>query len=434
MFLYRFRMPYGSKSGSAILIRDAVKRLPMLKPSLAAFTVLLAAVALLASASPYTVSVSTSKSEYAPGDTVTVNVKIDSSATVVLMWEVYDPNGARRDFGQLTCSGSCSFSFRTGSNWPTGTYRIVVAVSGTGDRGYAQFTLRTPTAPGGGAGAAPPPPTDYKSLAGSRIAAVSTALADLNATLRTLIDLLKLLNQTLSQDYLAQLSEAAGLLNKARDLYNSANYESAYNTAVSASQMLGSLSASVVNEAARALTSVAEKLKAGAQDNVTAELLKGVSESLATITPNDREALGKLISAARILVVIARALKAPQLEASVAALAQQAAQLQSSLENLTKTATELQAQLETVQREKGELASRVETLQGSLSSLTSENEQLKQQVRSLSEENAQLKAQLEQSVPRSFAVTAAAAAAAAGLAAGAAIGAIAAKKRATGKP
>jgi len=419
---------------SAILIRDAVKRLPMLKPSLAAFTVLLVAVALLASASPYTVSVSTSKSEYAPGDTVTVNVKIDPSATVVLMWEVYDPNGARRDFGQLTCSGSCSFSFRTGSNWPTGTYRIVVAVSGTGDRGYAQFTLRTPTAPGGGAGAAPPPPTDYKSLAGSKIAAVSTALADLNATLRTLIDLLKLLNQTLSQDYLAQLSEAAGLLNKARDLYNSANYESAYNTAVSASQMLGSLSASVVNEAARALTSVAEKLKAGAQDNVTAELLKGVSESLATITPNDRDALGKLISAARILVVIARALKAPQLEASVAALAQQAAQLQSSLENLTKTATELQAQLETVQREKGELASRVETLQGSLSSLTSENEQLKQQVRSLSEENAQLKAQLEQSVPRSFAVTAAAAAAAAGLAAGAAIGAIAAKKRATGKP
>ncbi|MCC6064860.1 MAG: hypothetical protein LM576_02645, partial [Thermofilum sp.] len=389
-------------------------------------------VALLASASPYTVSVSTSKSEYAPGDTVTVNVRIDPSATVVLMWEVYDPNGARRDFGQLTCSGSCSFSFRTGSNWPTGTYRIVVAVSGTGDRGYAQFTLRTPTAPGGGA--APPPPTDYKSLAGSRIAAVSTALADLNATLRTLIDLLKLLNQSLSQDYLAQLSEAAGLLNKARDLYNSANYESAYNTAVSASQMLGSLSASVVNEAARALTSVAEKLKAGAQDNVTAELLKGVSESLATITPNDRDALGKLISAARILVVIARALKAPQLEASVAALAQQAAQLQSSLENLTKTATELQAQLETVQREKGELASRVETLQGSLSSLTSENEQLKQQVKSLSEENAQLKAQLEQSVPRSFAVTAAAAAAAAGLAAGAAIGAIAAKKRATGKP
>jgi uncharacterized protein YfaS (alpha-2-macroglobulin family) len=119
---------------SAILIRDAVKRLPMLKPSLAAFTVLLVAVALLASASPYTVSVSTSKSEYAPGDTVTVNVKIDPSATVVLMWEVYDPNGARRDFGQLTCSGSCSFSFRTGSNWPTGTYRIVVAVSGTGDR------------------------------------------------------------------------------------------------------------------------------------------------------------------------------------------------------------------------------------------------------------------------------------------------------------
>ena len=419
---------------SAILICDAVKRLPMLKPSLAAFAVLLVAVALLASASPYTVSVSTSKSEYAPGDTVTVNVKIDPPATVVLMWEVYDPNGARRDFGQLTCSGSCSFSFRTGSNWPTGTYRIVVAVSGTGDRNSAQFTLRTPTAPGGGAGAAPPPPTDYKSLAGSKIAAVSTALADLNATLRTLIDLLKLLNQTLSQDYLAQLSEAAGLLNKARDLYNSANYESAYNTAVSASQMLGSLSASVVNEAARALTSVAEKLKAGAQDNVTAELLKGVSESLATITPNDRDALGKLISAARILVVIARALKAPQLEASVAALAQQAAQLQSSLENLTKTATELQAQLETVQREKGELASRVETLQGSLSSLTSENEQLKQQVRSLSEENAQLKAQLEQSVPRSFAVTAAAAAAAAGLAAGAAIGAIAAKKRATGKP
>jgi hypothetical protein len=405
----------------------------MLKPSLAAFAVLLVAVALLASASPYSVSVSTSKPEYAPGDTVAVSVKITPSDTVVLLWEVDDPNGVRRDFGQLTCSsGSCSFSFRTGSNWPTGTYTVIVAVSGTSDRGSTTFALRTPTAPP--PSPPPPPPADYKRLAESKIAAASAALADLNATLRNLINLLGLLNQTLSQGYLAQLSEAASLLSKARDLYNSASYESAYNTAVSASQMLGSLSASVVNEAARALISVAESLKARAQDNVTAELLKSVSESLATITPSDRDAFEKLISAAKILVVAARALKAPQLEASVAALAQQAAQLQSSLENLTKTAAELQAQLETVQREKGELASRVETLQGSLSSLTSENERLKQQVKSLSEENAQLKAQLEQSVPRSFAVTAAAAAAAAGLAVGAAIGAIAAKKRATGKP
>jgi chaperonin cofactor prefoldin len=402
----------------------------MLKLRFSALAALLFAAA-LALAAPYTVTVSTSKSEYAPGDAVTVNVKVDPSATVVLMWEVYDPNGARKDFGQLDCPGSCSFSFRTGSNWPTGTYEIVVAVSGTGDKGRASFTLRTPTAPPPPP-PPPPPPVDYKSLAESRIAAASAALADLNATLRTLLDLLKLLNQTLSRDYLAQVGEVEGLLSKARDLYNSANYESAYNTAVSASQMLGSLSASAVNEAARALTSVAESLRARAQDDVTIELLKSVSESLASIAPSD--ALGKLITAARVLVVVARALKTPQLEASVEALAQRAAQLQSSLENLAKTATDLQAQLEAAQREKAELASRVETLQGSLSSLTRENEQLKQQVKSLSEENAQLKAQLEQSVPRSFAAAAAAAAAAVGLAAGVAIGAIATKKRATGKP
>jgi len=119
---------------------------------------------------------------------------------------------------------------------------------------------------------------------------------------------------------------------------------------------------------ARALTSVAESLRARAQDDVTIELLKSVSESLAFVAPSD--ALGKLITAAGVLVVVAGALKTPQLEASVEALAQRAAQLQSSLENLAKTATDLQAQLEAAQREKAELASRVETLQGSLRSLT----------------------------------------------------------------
>ena len=399
----------------------------MLKAIWATLAILLVATTALTSAAPYSVSVSTSKPEYAPGDTVTVNVKISPPETVVLLWEVSDPNGARKDFGQLTCpSGTCSFSFRTGSNWPTGTYRIVVAVSGTPDKGYASFTLRTPTAP------TPPPPAppDYRRLAESKIAAASAALADLNATLRNLIDLLKLLNQTLSRDYLAQLSEAASLLEQARSLYNDASYESAYNTAVSVSQMLASLSASVVSEAARALISVAENLKAKAQDSVTEELLKSVVESLDKISSSDRDAFEKLISAARILVVVARALKAPQLEASIAALAQQVAQLQSSLENLSKTAAELQSQLETLQLEKAELASRVETLQASLNSLTRENEQLNSQVKMLSEENAQLKAQLEQSVPRGFAAAVAAAAAAAGLAAGAAIGATVVKKRA----
>jgi len=404
----------------------------MLKRYWATFAVLLVAVAAFVSATPYSVSVSTSKPEYAPGDTVTVNIKVTPSDTVVLMWEVDDPNGVRKDFGQLTCSsGSCSFSFRTGSNWPTGTYRVIVAVSGTSDKGYGSFTLRTPTAP-----PSPPPPSppDYKRLAEYKIAAASAALANLNATLRNLIALLGLLNQTLSQDYLAQLSDIAGLLSKARDQYNSANYESAYNTAVSASQMLGSLSASVVSEATKALISVAENLKARAQDEVTVKLLESVSESLASVSPSDTDAFEKSISAARILVVAAKALKAPQLEASVASLAQQVEQLRSSLENLNKTAAELQTQLEVLQREKAELASRVETLQGNLSSLTRENEQLNLRVKVLSEENTQLKAQLEQSVPRSFAATAAAAAMVAGLAAGAAIGGIAVKKRAVGKP
>jgi len=404
----------------------------MLKRYWATFAVLLVAVAAFVSATPYSVSVSTSKPEYAPGDTVTVNIKVTPSDTVVLMWEVDDPNGVRKDFGQLTCSsGSCSFSFSTGSNWPTGTYRVIVAVSGTSDKGYGSFTLRTPTAP-----PSPPPPSppDYKRLAEYKIAAASAALANLNATLRNLIALLGLLNQTLSQDYLAQLSDIAGLLSKARDQYNSANYESAYNTAVSASQMLGSLSASVVSEATKALISVAENLKARAQDEVTVKLLESVSESLASVSPSDTDAFEKSISAARILVVAAKALKAPQLEASVASLAQQVEQLRSSLENLNKTAAELQTQLEVLQREKAELASRVETLQGNLSSLTRENEQLNLRVKVLSEENTQLKAQLEQSVPRSFAATAAAAAMVAGLAAGAAIGGIAVKKRAVGKP
>ena len=109
--------------------------------SLALLLLLFPLVATLAN--PYTVSVSTSSSTYTPGDTVTVNVKITPPDNVIIGWELYDPNGARKDFGQVTCnSGSCSFFFNTGSSWPTGTYKVVVAVSGTSDQGSTTFTLK----------------------------------------------------------------------------------------------------------------------------------------------------------------------------------------------------------------------------------------------------------------------------------------------------
>lgn len=380
--------------------------------ALALLLLLLPAAAALAN--PYTVSVSTSKPEYAPGESVTVYVTITPKASVIIGWEVYDPSGIRKDFGQVSCSGgSCSFSFTTGSNWPTGTYSVIVAVSGTSDKGSATFTLRVPTAP-----PPPPAPINYEPLARDQIQSGRAALSSLNTTIYTLQSVLALLNQTISPDYLKQLSQITAQIQAAENLYSQKQYEQAYNTARAASTALSTLATSLAQETVRILGATANALYARTTDPVVRELLKAVIDALSSLSPYETGVFDSLVFIARTLAVVAKTLNIPALEASLSSLSAQLQNLQSRLLALNQTRAQLEQQVATLQQQNQNLQQQVSSLQAQVSSLKGQISQLEQQVSSLQAENTNLKAQLEQMTPTTTAIAAAVLALVAGLALG----------------
>ncbi len=383
--------------------------------SLALLLLLFPLVATLAN--PYTVTVSTSSSTYTPGDTVTVNVKITPPDNVIIGWELYDPNGARKDFGQVSCnSGSCSFSFKTGTNWPTGTYTVIVAVSGTSDKGSTTFTLKT--APPPPTPTPPPTPINYEPLASSQIMSDKDALASLNSTIQTLPALLAQLNQTLSTDYLKQLSQIAQQIQAAENLYSQGQYEQAYNTARAASDALSKLATSLAQETISILGTTAHTLYARTTDPTVKDLLQAVISTLSSLSPYDTQVFDRLFFITRTLAVVAKTLNIPALQSSLSSLSTQLQNLQSRLTSLNQTKAQLEQQVATLQQQNQNLQQQVSSLQTQVNSLQSQISQLQQQVSTLQTENANLKAQLEQTMPTTTATAAAILALIAGLAIG----------------
>ncbi|MEM0336025.1 MAG: hypothetical protein QXT33_06465 [Thermofilum sp.] len=369
-------------------------------------------------ASPYSVTATPSKSEYAPGETVSISVRITPAATVVLLWEVKDPSGSRRDFGQLTCQGgSCSFSFVTGSNWPTGTYSVIIAVSGTNDKGYTSFVLRTPAPP-----PPPPPPTiDYESLARSRIAAVNSSLRELYAALESLSSILSQVGVEIDPNYRKQLDSINETLSRAVSYYNAKDYETAYSTANNAFQMVSGFVESFSGDLLRALAIIARDLQAKSTDAVTADLLKSLEKELGRASPRDSDILSKLSTWSRILVVVARTLKVPELEASLNELTLKLERLGAAIRALNQTNAELQARITVLEQEKQSLSDKLSSVQKRLDEATAEIDRLTRANADLSSENAELKKQLSESLPRSTANAAAIVAAVSGLGVGIAI-------------
>lgn len=369
---------------------------------------------------PYTLSVSTDKQEYAPGERVTVSVTVSPAHNVVLLWELRDPMQTRRDFGQVECGGgTCSFSFGTGSNWPTGAYNIVVAVSGTDDKGYASFTLRAPGAPQPPPPTPPPPsPVDYELLSRVKIDTASKSLNELNATILLLSNLMGYLNLTLNPQYPYQLRNIAETLKRAVELYGRKEYENAYKLANSAHQELNKLMESFVNDAIYVFRGFVNDLFTKVSDNVTIELLKGVEKDLSTASPADKNVLVNLMVSGRVLVLVSRTLKLPELEKSLTELNRRVETLEKIAENLRQTNVELEAQLRALLSERDDLAQRVESLQELKNSLEKEKERLANANAELTNENTQLKDLLSQSVPRATATIAAFVALVAGIALG----------------
>lgn len=375
-------------------------------------------------ASPYTISVATDKQEYAPGDRVTVSVSVSPRQTVVLLWELKDPKGTRRDFGQVTCAGgSCTFSLVTGSNWPTGTYTLIVAVSGTNDKGTATFTLRTPAAPTPTPAPAPSPAAvDYAQLSRTRIETTKRYLIELNATLSILSYLMNQLNLTLDPAYMEWLSRIAETLRNAVESYDKKDYENAYTLANSAYQEVTKLMESFTYDAIKALRGVVQSLLAKVEDPITVELLKTIDKELANALPTERDILTKLGVAGRILVLVARTLKLPELEKSLIELSRKAETLEEVVRGLNQSSIELQAQILALESEKVELAKQVRDLSHLVNELKGELDSAKRLNAELSGENSELKEQLAQSMPRNTAITAAMVAAIAGAAVGVALG------------
>ncbi|MEM0318043.1 MAG: hypothetical protein QXO97_08660 [Candidatus Nezhaarchaeales archaeon] len=394
------------------------------------FIVFLIVLSLSVLAAPYTVSATTDKQEYKPGDKVTVHVTIKPAETVVLLWEVKDPEQKRRDFGQVTCQGgSCSFDFVTGSNWPTGTYTLIIAVSGTNDKGYVTFTLRVPEAQPPAPPPSAPPAIDYAFLSRIRIEATNKSLCELNATIRILSHVMNTLNLTLNPEYLEQLNRIAETLKKAIDSYSKKNYENAYTLANLAYQEITKLIEVFANDAIQVFRNVLSYFLARTQDPTTVELLNSIVTELASASPTDKDILTKLAATGRVLVVIARTLKVPELEKSLLSLSQKAEALEGLVKSLNQSNVELQAKLLVLQSEKSELAEQVENLTSLVSELRRELNRVNQLNAELSNENLQLKEQLSQSVTRSSAIAAALAAALMGAAVGTALGKFIGKKR-----
>jgi hypothetical protein len=93
------------------------------------------------------VTISFSKPAYVLHETITawarVTLDSDPFPGAVVLWELKDPNGVRRDFGQATtnATGYATIIIATSPDWPPGAYNLTATVSGTGARASATVNL-----------------------------------------------------------------------------------------------------------------------------------------------------------------------------------------------------------------------------------------------------------------------------------------------------
>jgi CHASE3 domain sensor protein len=96
----------------------------------------------------YSVSLVVPKPAYVLGFPVTVYARVTLDGVpfsgAVVLWELKDPNGVRRDFGQSTtnATGYATISIATAPDWPPGAYNLTVAVSGTSAKASATVNLK----------------------------------------------------------------------------------------------------------------------------------------------------------------------------------------------------------------------------------------------------------------------------------------------------
>lgn len=384
----------------------AGKMLEKAFPYLAVLITALILAAQLSISSPYSVSVSTSKSTYAPGEKVTVKGKVSPAASVVLGWELYDPNGKRRTFGQTSSKsdGSFSFTITTSSSWPEGTYRVVVVVSGTSDKGSTTFKLQKTTGGGGGGGGAPAP-INYETKAKTEIGSVKNLIDAFNASFNDIVQLLKQLNATIDyQTPLDLLQQALEKLQDAQQKYNDKQYQDAYKAACEAEDIAEQAYKQVIINVKQTLTQITTDLQSQTSEPFLQYFLNNTLQKIQEISTIPRpQTLNELIEATYQLIVASQAMQAPQLEQQLKTLVQQLETLKTTLKVLNQTYQQLEKEYKEYKQKLQALREQLQKLQenynelaGNYASLTQDHQNLKNAYDQLQQENNQLKQELAQ--------------------------------------
>lgn len=376
-------------------------------PYLALLITALILAAQLSISSPYSVSVSTSKSTYAPGEKVTVKGKVSPAASVVLGWELRDPNGKRRTFGQTSSKsdGSFSFTITTSSSWPQGTYKVIVVVSGTSDKGSTTFKLQKTAGGGGGGGGAAPAPINYESKAKTKISSVQNLIDAFNTSFNNIAQLLKQLNATIdSQAPLNLLQQALDKLQDAQQKYKNKHYQDAYKAACEAEDYAEQAYKQVIINVKQTLIQITTDLLAQTSEPFLQYFLNNTLQKIQEISTIPRpQTLNELIEAAYQLIVASQAMQAPQLEQQLKSLVQQLETLKTTLTVLNQTYQQIEKEYKEYKQKLQALREQLQKLQenynelaGNYASLTQDHQNLKNAYNQLQQENNQLKQELAQ--------------------------------------
>ena len=369
----------------------------------------------IAAASP--LRVTTDKSTYSPGETVTI--RIEGQPNTVYGVQVVDPEGAYIGLteAKADANGVAIVSIGIPSGARLGTYTVYV--SGGGETAKATFNVAAPSP-------APSPAPAPVTVAPSAAAAVALSSAKTRCLLllRVITGLsgsLRLLGlEGVLANVTAALKDLNATLQEAEAKMAAGDYSAAGSLASQASSTAGSLIEQAFSLAVGALQSHADCLGNATSDWLVLSLLNITRRLLAEVSPRYIDAsLVNVDVSVKVLLAAGRLVNASRLESKVA--------------NLTRSLEEAQSLLRVAQE-------RIRVLEGNVTLLRGISEQLQAQltearsalsasqseVQRLSAENERLRArgeELEQQVARlSSQVTTLTALAAAGAAAGFAAG------------
>jgi len=341
-------------------------------------------------------SVSTDKSTYSPGETVTVTIQGSPNTSYGV--EVRGPGGQLIALEQVTAGsdGRASLSFGLASDSPTGTYSIYV--SGGGETASRTFTVSAAAAPAPAPVAPGAAASSALNTARFRLMQLSKAISSLNASLAPLGLEGVLANAS------SALAALSAKLSEAEAKFNAGDYDTAYKLASEVSSECSKLLSQLFGASVQALRGIVAEIAGSTNDSLVVSLLRLANKSLDEVSPTYVDSsLASIDLVCKLVMAAGRLAGVAGIEARVGQLVSQLNATLSELERLRSEAEALQARAGELEKERSSLSQRLSELEESLSaaqgkvdSLTAENQQLRGQVSQLEKRAADLERQVSQ--------------------------------------